>query len=118
MTQSSVTHWSVALAAYCCLVLCRLLAAEPEYARVSFQGRVTGAGGVPLPNGSYDMSFRFYDAGATLLLTDEHAAENAVTVAAGLYTVLLGGGKITAGSESNLWSVFLNHPQVFVGISI
>jgi hypothetical protein len=31
---------------------------------------------------------------------------------------LLGGGEIIAGSESNLWSVFLNHPEVYVGISI
>jgi len=67
------------------------------------------------------MLFRFYDAATngTLLLTDRHfAPANPVTVSAGLYSVLLGSGEIVAGSESNLWNVFLRHPQVYLGVSV
>ncbi|MGI8602379.1 MAG: hypothetical protein ACR2OZ_05205 [Verrucomicrobiales bacterium] len=106
---------------FSCFLFSCLGAAEPEYARVSFQGRLTDAGGVVVADGSYDMVYKFYDAATegTLLLTNRHAAPtHAVTVAGGLYTVLLGGGEIIAGSESNFWSVFLNHPQVYVGISV
>jgi hypothetical protein len=105
----------------CYLVASGLPAAEPEYARVSFQGRLTSADGVAAPNGSYDMVFNFYDVatGGSPLLTDRHAGSaNTVPVSGGLYTVLLGGGEIITGSESTLWSVFLNHQQVYVGISV
>lgn len=104
-----------------CLFLFPAAAAEPEYARVSFQGRLTGTAGAAVPDGSYDMRFKFYDAATngTLLLTDQHVGPtNAVAVSGGLYAVLLGGGEIVAGGESNLWSVFLNHSQVYLGISI
>jgi hypothetical protein len=112
--------WNVLFAMLCCLHACQSNAVEPEYARVSFQGRLSGAGGAA-PNGSYDMVFKFYDAATngTLLLADRHLAPtNGVDVSGGLYTVLLGGGEIVAGSESNLWNVFLNHQQVYLGISV
>ena len=67
------------------------------------------------------MIFKFYDAATAgaLLLTDRHVAGNdSVAVSAGLYSVLLGGGEIVAGVESNLWNVFLNHPEVYLGVSI
>jgi len=104
----------------CCVRLSQSSATEPAYERVNFQGRLSTAGGVA-PNGSYDMLFKFYDAATngTLLLTDRHfAPTNPVTVSGGLYSVLLGGGEIVAGSESNLWNVFLKHPQVYLGIGI
>jgi hypothetical protein len=103
-----------------CLPLTQGIAAEPAYELVSFQGRLSTTGGVT-PNGSYDMLFKFYDAATdgTLLFIDRHfAPANPVTVSSGLYSVLLGGGEIIAGSESNLWNVFLKHPQVYLGISI
>jgi hypothetical protein len=103
------------------LLLCHLAAAEPEYARVSFQGRLTNPSGATVPDGAYDMLFKFYNAATngTLLLTDrQFGPTNAVAVSRGLYTALLGGGEIIAGSESNLWSVFLNHPQVYLGVSV
>ena len=111
---------NVLCALLCCLPLSRGIAAEQAYELVSFQGRLSNTGGVTL-NGSYDMHFRFYDAAAdgTLLLADRHfAPANPVSVSAGLYSVLLGGGEIVAGSESNLWNVFLRHPQVYLGISV
>jgi hypothetical protein len=106
----------------CGLLLLGLIAqAGPDDARVSFQGRLANPMGVPVPDGWYDMVFRFYDAPAagTLLLTDRHVAGGSpVTTSGGLYTVLLGGGDIVAGSETNLWQMFVNHPQVYVGVSV
>jgi len=112
--------YSVAVAVLSCLLLCRSEAVEPEYARVSFQGRLSMTGAPP-PDGSYDMVFNFYDAvtEGTLLFTDRHLGPtNPVALSSGLFSVLLGGGETVAGSESNLWSVFLNHPQVYLGISV
>jgi hypothetical protein len=111
---------SVPLAVLSCLLLCRSEAVEPEYARVSFQGRLSMAS-APLPDGAYDMVFNFYDTATngTVLFTDRHVGPaNSVVLSGGLFTVLLGGGETAAGSESNLWSVFLNHPQVYLGISV
>jgi hypothetical protein len=110
----------VPLGVLCCLLLCRSAAVEPEYARVSFQGRLS-LSSAPLPDGSYDMVFNFYDAATsgTLLFTDRHIRPtNPVALSSGVFSVLLGGGEIVAGGESNLWSVFLNHHQVYLGISV
>ena len=64
---------SVPLAVLSCLLFCRSEAVEPEYARVSFQGRLSMTS-APLPDGSYDMVFNFYDAATqgTLLFIDRH----------------------------------------------
>jgi hypothetical protein len=115
-----MTPRNVLCALLCCVVLSQGVAAPPPYQLVSFQGRLSNAG-TTAPNGSYDMLFKFYDAATngTLLLTDRHLAPaNPVTVSSGLYSVFLGGGEIVAGSESNLWNVFLRHPQVYLGISV
>src|SRR5688572_7871741 len=104
----------------CLIAFCATAQVDPGYERVSFQGRLNNASGVPAPNGTYDMVFKFYDArtNGALLLTDRHISGGGpVTVSGGLYTVLLGDGEIIAGTESNLWSVFLNHPEVYIGIS-
>src|SRR5688572_8927189 len=91
-------------------------AADPAYARVSFQGRLADTNGHSVADGAYDMAFKFYNApvAGTLLLTDRHSAG----LTGGLYSVLLGGGQIVAGTESNLWNVFLRHPEVYLGVSI
>src|ERR1700741_4521524 len=35
--------------------------AQSSANRISFQGALTGASGQPLPNGNYDLTFKFYD---------------------------------------------------------
>jgi hypothetical protein len=103
------------------VLLSRVGYAEPPYAGVTFQGRLTNTNGIPVSNGSYDMVFNFYDAptAGTLLLTDRHVAPNGpVPVSAALFSVLLGGGEFTAGVETNLWNVFLHHPEVYLGITV
>jgi hypothetical protein len=104
-----------------CLALYRSGAAEPEYARVHFQGRLASRTGAPVANGVYEMLFKFYDnaTNGTWLLADRHLGpSNAVVVADGLYGVLLGGGEIIPGATSNLWRVFLDHPQVYLGVTV
>jgi hypothetical protein len=107
------TRW-IALALLLCCAAAR--GADPSYARVNFQGRLSDPTGNPVTNGAYDMMFKFYDgpAAGTLLLADRHAAG----VTGALYSVLLGGGQILAGAESNLWNVFLKHPEVYLGVSV
>lgn len=103
------------------VLLCHTARADPEYARVSFQGKLANTNGAAVADGGCDMVFNFHDAasGGTLLLSDRHVApDRAVLVSGGLYSVLLGGGDIVAGAESNLWNVFLNHPAVYLGVSV
>jgi hypothetical protein len=72
-------------------------------------------------DGSYDLVFKFYDApsAGALLLTDRHAAPNdPVSVSAALFSVLLGNGQIVAGVETDLWNVFLRHPEVYLGVTV
>lgn len=100
---------------------CVTAQADFAYERVSFQGRLNNGSGAPASDGLYDMVFKFYDArtNGLLLLTDRHVSGGTpVTVSGGLYTVLLGDGEIVPGTETNLWRVFLNHPEVYVGISV
>jgi len=102
-------------------LLCSSAYAEPPYAGITFQGKLTSPNGTPVPNGSYDMVFKFYDApsAGALLLTDRHVAPNdSVPVSAGLYSVVLGTGQFVAGVETNLWHVLLRHPEVYVGITV
>ena len=116
--QSRTLSFSILL---CLLAFCANLQADLDYARVSFQGRLNNAAGAPAANGPYDMVFKFYDAttNGVLLLTDRHISSGTpVTVSGGIYTVLLGDGEIVPGTETNLWNVFLNHPQVYIGISV
>jgi hypothetical protein len=103
------------------LVLCHVSfgAGTPE--GVTFQGRLTTTNGAPVPDGTYDIVFKFYDApsAGTLLLTDRHVAGNSpVPVSAGLFSVLLGGGQVVPGTETNLWDVFLRHPGVYLAIAV
>jgi hypothetical protein len=96
------------------LVLCVAVApasmavTPPEL--ISYQGVLRSAAGSPL-DGIYDMTFRFSDAptGGTLLLTDYHTGPDAVVVSGGLFTVLLGGGTLSPGTESSLQTIFANY---------
>jgi hypothetical protein len=60
---------------------------------INYQGKLTDSQGVPL-NGSYDVTFRIYDAasGGNLLWTEEHTqAKGApVTVTKGIFSIMLG----------------------------
>ncbi|MDH3627226.1 MAG: hypothetical protein OES25_06165 [Acidobacteriota bacterium] len=91
------------------------LAAPPEL--LSTQGKLLDSGGVPVADGNYEMAFRFYDdcVAGQLLLEDYHAA---VSVADGIYSVLLGSGVITPGVEANLTSTFANRDTVCLGLTV
>jgi hypothetical protein len=99
-----------------------LFAQATPPARVNYQGVLRNASGSPVANGNYDMAFLFYSAatGGTLLLTDSHlaAGSGAVAVSGGLFTVALGSGTITAGSESTLPAVFANHAAVYLAVKV
>ena len=84
---------------------------------LSYQGKLVDGTGVPVPDGSYAMVFRFYDDCETgqLLLEDSHVA---VQTRDGIYSVLLGGGTLTAGLEPDLLSVFSNHDLVCLGVTV
>lgn len=72
-----------------------MLAGAPPAARaavpetMSYQGVLTDAGGVPVPDGAYDLTFSLYDApvGGTLLWSE---TQTGVPVQAGGFGVLLG----------------------------
>lgn len=85
---------------------------------IAYQGKLLAASsGQPVSDGSYDLTFRFYDAenGGNLLLTDQHSAVN---VKNGLYNVMLGGGTVTPGMEPNLLSVFKNHSDAWLSVQV
>ena len=100
------------------------LAATPPVT-VNYQGVLRNASDKPL-SGTYDMTFRFYDAlsGGNEILVDTHAAagSGAVTVSNGLFNTLLGGGTVTDGAGSgtytNLGDVFRDFGAVYVQIRV
>jgi hypothetical protein len=102
----------------------RLFAANPP-ALVDYQGVLRSAGDAPL-SGTYDMTFRFFDAetGGNEILLDRHlaAGAQAVTVAGGLFSVGLGGGAVADGSGpgayTSLSSVFRDFGEVWLEIEI
>jgi hypothetical protein len=78
------------------IVLVTIVAAAAQAAvppTISYQGVLTDAGGNLVPDGSYDMTFRIYDvaSGGTALFTEPHTGANQVAVAAGGFSVILGG---------------------------
>jgi len=99
-----------------------LFAASPP-ALVDYQGVLRGATDEPL-TGSYDMTFRFFDAptGGNEILVDRHLAANtqAVTVDGGLFAVGLGGGVVTDGSGPGTYSSLggLFHDQAGVWLEV
>jgi hypothetical protein len=99
-------------------VLVALVSASgPAPQLINFQGRLTDAAGKPLQGDSVDLIFNFYgsESGSTVLLT---VLEEGVALDNGQYSVLIGGGTITAGVESDLASVFQNHGEVWMGITV
>src|SRR5262245_36089183 len=101
-----------------------LLAASPP-PLINYQGVLRGAGDEPL-TGSYDMTFRFFDAeiGGAEILVDRHlaAAAQAVAVDGGLFSVGLGSGTVVDGSGPGIYisldAMFLGFNQVWLEVQI
>ncbi|MCP3982717.1 MAG: hypothetical protein GY716_25785 [bacterium] len=100
-------------------------AAEPP-GLVNYQGVLRDASGLPI-DGSRDMVFRFYDADGgptcsvgTLLLTDAHEAAGAGTVVlgGGQFSVLLGSGTVTAGTEPSVSEMFGDQSSVWLEVEV
>jgi len=74
-------------------ILVFVLAAQSSWAQIpqsiSYQGVLTDAGGTPVADGTYSLTFGIYDgeASGTALWTETHAS---VTVASGIFNVILG----------------------------
>ncbi len=112
---SKTRRWGLS-AIGCGLLLATVVSAQvPQL--VPYQGKLLDALGEPVPDGSYSMAFRFYDdcVAGTLLLTDIHPTAQTVN---GIYSILLGNGTITPGTESDLVGVFSNHSTVCLGVTI
>ena len=104
------------------------LFAAPAPDALNYQGVLRDNAGAPL-DGSFDMTFRFYDAmaGGSEVLFDEHlaAGTGAVTVDGGLFNVALGSGSVSDGGGvfpndpyTSLSQVFRDFTDVWIEIQI
>src|SRR5262245_12280635 len=114
-------------AALLLLACSEALAADPPD-RVNYQGVLRDAAGNPR-NGSFDMTFRFFDspAAGNEILVDRHlaAGSGAVVVGSGLFDVALGSGTVTDGAAAlpgdpytTLAALFRDFTGVFMQIEI
>lgn len=97
----------------------------PPY--INYQGVLRDSAGLPI-TGDRDMVFRFYTSlgtgcpavGGTLLLEDHHlaAGTGAVTVAGGLFNVLIGSGDVIPVNAFDLYSVFDQSTNVALEVEI
>jgi hypothetical protein len=70
---------------------------------ISYQGKVTDSGGTTVPDGSYDMAFRIYDA-ATGGTSEWDSGTLSVDVSGGVFSVLLGDGNpIILDFDDDYW---------------
>lgn len=85
--------------------------AEPAYT-INYQGKLADNTGLTVANGSYDMEFKLYTqaSGGAAVWTETRTGGNAVTVANGLFSVML-------GSVSSLGGVNFNQP-LYLGVNI
>jgi len=113
---------ALALVAVTCAALAPTASADtPE--SISYQGVLRDAGGNPM-NGSFNMTFRFFDSpsgGGNEILIDAQL----VDVADGLFVALLGSGAVSDGSadlpgdpHTTLAAVFADFPAVWLQIEI
>ena len=79
------------------LVAAGALAAPPPL--INYQGVLRDSSGDPR-NGTFDMTFRFYDASVAgnQMVVDTHAGAQGVVVSQGLFNAQLGGGVVTPGA--------------------
>ena len=100
------------------------LAATPP-GLINHQGVLRDASDRPL-SGTYDMTFRFYDAAVAgnEILVDAHTAGggSAVVVSGGLFDVALGGGTVSDGSGPGTYTaladLFRDHGAVHMSIQV
>ena len=100
---------SIAIAASALFLLLTSFAAGAAPARVSYQGRLTDAVGLPL-NGNYSLTFRIYDqsVGGIQVWSE---TQNVVNVSNGFFTVML-------GSATPLTEAVFNSASRYVGIQV
>ncbi len=84
--------------------------------QIPFDGSLKTSGGAAVTDGSFDMVFKIYDAstGGTTLWTGTHTAGNgnAVSVADGIFRVMLGSG------AGNTLSLDFNNDSYYVGLAV
>ena len=111
---------AIGLAVAALLVLGPALGAATPPPVMNFQGVLRDSGGNPR-NGTFAMTFTFYDApsAGNEILRDAHAA---VIVSNGLFSTLLGTGTITDGSAPGTYlaldAVFRDYALVFIEIGV
>jgi hypothetical protein len=124
MEEVMETRKALALMPLSALVTGWILAATPP-TLVNYQGVLRSSADAPL-TGTYDMTFRFFDAATdgVEIMIDQHtvAAANAVTCTGGLFDVALGGGTVTDGSGAGTYTaldaVFRDYSGVWLEIAI
>jgi hypothetical protein len=99
------------------------VAATSPPALLNYQGVLRDAADKPR-NGTFDMTFHFFDAltAGNEILVDAHTTPNGVAVSNGLFGVLLGGGTISDGSGTGFYSsldgVFRDFDTVYLEVQI
>ncbi len=108
------------------LPLLALLTAAPLHAVpavpeiINYQGYVTNASGVALPDGNYDIFFRIYNGatGGTALWAEKQT----VTVSGGQFSVMLGNGVTVGTTNHDPLGTFLTTNaatgNLFIGLSV
>jgi hypothetical protein len=85
---------------------------------INYEGVLRDASDAPL-DGTFEMTFRFFDTPGNEILIDTHSA---VTVTGGLFNVQLGSGVVTdgsgAGTYGSLPEVFRDFEPVFMEVTI
>src|SRR5437762_948889 len=81
-----------------------VVAASPP-ALLNYQGVLRDASDKPR-NGTFDMTFRFFDAllAGNEILVDAHTIPSGAVVTNGLFNVLLGGGTVTDGAGAGFYT--------------
>ena len=71
--------------------------------QINYQGKLTDASNVAVPNGTYNMEFKLYtvSTGGTAIWTETRTSPNQVTVTNGLFSVMLGSVSSLAGVDFN-----------------
>lgn len=98
-------------------------AATSPPALLNYQGVLRDAADKPR-NGTFDMTFRLFDApsAGNEILVDAHTSSSGVVVTNGLFDVLIGGGTITDGSGpgfyASLDNVFRDFDTLYLEVQI
>ena len=78
--------------------------------QINYQGKLTTTANIAVANGTYNMEFKLYDSGSTLLWTETRTGANKVQVTSGLFSVML-------GEVNSLASVDFNQ-TLYLGVNI